>query len=145
MTFFCCCKVQIRLAHRHQNGEIRSQSRHTGGGSATLVDTNQIGNGLMVGGQEDEFCELGDRCHFAHGEDELRKLDTGKHRRRMEREAKGLGEQILFNSLPRWLFCFGLFVRIGLIPPCFFQTDRGKIASDLCLCFSLHPSSTQAK
>ena len=45
----------------------------------------------MVGGQEDEFCELGDRCHFAHGEDELRKLDTGKHRRRMEREAKGLG------------------------------------------------------
>ena len=58
----------------------------------------------MVGGQEDELCELGDRCHFAHGEDELRKLDTGKHRRRMEREAKGLGGR--FWSIPCRVGCF---------------------------------------
>ena len=48
-------------------------------------------------------------------------LKERKHRRRMEREAKakavasvgGLGSQNLLNFLPRYLFCLGLFGRIG--------------------------------
>ncbi len=31
----------------------------------------------MGRGQEDEFCEMGDKCLFAHGEDELRTADPG--------------------------------------------------------------------
>ena len=84
------------------------------------------------------------------------KKQKQKKRQRSSRLFEG---QILFNSLPRQLFCLGRFGRIGCIQPFLSNqprqnSQRGKELNkfclpnrrdDLCLCFCIIPSSMLLK
>ena len=59
-----------------------------------------------------------------------------------QRSSRLFGGQNLFNSLPRQLFCLGLFGRNGWIQP--FLSIRHR-HDDLCLAFCCHPSSMSSK
>ena len=82
-------------------------------------------------------------------------IEEGRRQKLRRRSSPLFKGQNLFNALPQQLFCLGRFGRIGLIQP--FLPNRltqnrqcGKELNkfcppnrrvDLCLCFSLHPSS----